>query len=102
MIARIAVIGIVRFPPERVADIRPHIRELVNATHALDGCIAYEVAEDLFDPGLLRFSELWPDAESLERHVRAPHIPPWHAAAKACGQMEKHFHVIEVASIKTT
>ncbi|MBU3738796.1 MAG: antibiotic biosynthesis monooxygenase [Rhodoferax sp.] len=99
---RIAVIGIVRFPPDRVAEIRPHIRALVTATHAHDGCIAYDVAEDLFDAGLLRFSELWPDADSLARHTTAPHIAPWHAAAKACGQMEKRFHVMEVAATKTT
>jgi quinol monooxygenase YgiN len=101
MNARIAVIGIVRFPPERVAEIRPYIKSLVAATHGHDGCIAYDVAEDLFDPGLLRFSELWPDAESLARHAAAPHIAPWHAAAKACGQMEKRFHIIDVAAVKT-
>ena len=100
MNAKVAVIGIVRFPPERVQDIRPHIRVLVEATRKNDGCIAYDVAEDLFDPGLLRFSELWPDEESLARHAVAPHIKPWHEAANLCGQMEKRFYVIQAGDIK--
>ena len=29
------------------------------------------VAADLFDPGLIRFSELWPDSETLTRHLNA-------------------------------
>lgn len=101
MTPKIAVQGIVRFPPDRVAAIRPYIKVLVEQTRAKDGCIAYDVAEDLFDPGLLRFSELWPDRESLERHATAPHIKPWHAASKECGQMEKRFHVFDVASTLT-
>jgi hypothetical protein len=54
--------------------VLPHLRTLVDSTYQNDGCIAYGVAEDPFDPGLIRFSELWPDDESLTRHLQAPHI----------------------------
>ena len=101
MNAKIAVIGIARFPPDRVADIRPHIQALVAATRRHDGCIAYDVAEDVLEPGLFRFSELWPDADSLQRHTTAPHIAPWHQAARDCGQLEKRFHVIQASDITT-
>lgn len=87
----VAVFGTLRFPPERVSEVLPHLRELVQATYQFDGCIAYDVAEDLFDPGLIRFSELWPDRDALARHLQASHIGPWRVAARECGLIDRHF-----------
>ncbi len=93
----VAIFGIVRFPPEQMAEVLPHLRALVEATYKNDGCIAYDVAEDPFDPGLLRFSELWPDQASLDRHLQAPHIQPWRDAARKCGMLERKFTAYEIA-----
>ena len=79
-----------------MAEVRPHLRKLVDATYRNDGCIAYDVAEDLFEPGLTRFSELWPDRESLARHLKAPHIEPWRAAALSCGLTERKFTAFDI------
>jgi quinol monooxygenase YgiN len=65
----VAVFGILRFPPEKMAEIKPHLKVLVDATYQNDGCIAYDVAEDLFDLGLIRFSELWPDSIISKHHI---------------------------------
>lgn len=92
----VAVFGTLRFPSERMAEVWPHLRKLVEATRRHDGCIAYDVAEDLFDPGLVRFSELWPDRESLQRHLRAPHIEPWRAMARRCGLLERTFVAYDI------
>ena len=94
---KIVVFGILRFPPGRLAEVRPHLRTLVEITIQSDGCIAYDVAEDPFDPGLIRFSELWPDHESLANHLNATHIEPWRAAARRCGLMERKFTAYDVA-----
>ena len=93
----VAVLGTLRFPPERMGEVLPHLRELVRATYQLDGCIAYDVGEDLFDPGLIRFSELWPDRDALARHLQAEHIGPWRIAAKACGLIDRHFTAHSIA-----
>ncbi|MBI5552738.1 MAG: antibiotic biosynthesis monooxygenase [Desulfobacterales bacterium] len=93
----VAIFGIVRFPPGKMAEVLPHLRALVAATYKHDGCIAYDVAEDPFDPGLLRFSELWPDQASLDRHLQAPHIQPWRDAARKCGMLERKFTAYEIA-----
>lgn len=87
----IVVIGEMRFPMDRMGAVRPHLQALVEATRQNDGCIAYDAAEDLFDPGLIRFSEVWPDRASLERHLQAPHITPWRAAAAANGVSGRKF-----------
>lgn len=92
----VAVFGTLRFPPDRVAEVRPHLRKLIEATYLNDGCIAYDVAEDPFDPGLIRFSELWPDRESLTRHLTAPHIEPWRAVARSHGLMERKFTAFDI------
>lgn len=92
----VAVFGTLRFPPERILEVRPHLRLLVETTYRTDGCIAYDVAEDPFDPGLIRFSELWPDRESLARHLKAPHIEPWRAAARNCGLLDRKFTAYDI------
>lgn len=92
----IAMIGTMQFPPQAMEALRPHILQLVEQTRANDGCISYDVAEDLFTPGLLRFSEVWPDMASLERHFTAPHIAPWREACAANGIGERKFTAFEM------
>lgn len=71
MEAKVAVFGTLRFPPENIEGVLPHLKAFVNATQEKDGCVLYVVAEDPFDKGLIRFSELWPDRKSLDRHLKA-------------------------------
>ena len=97
---RVAVFGILRFPPDRVSEVLPHLRALVETTYRNDGCIAYDVAEDPFDPGLIRFSELWPDHDSLAKHLAAPHIEPWRTIARQCGLIERKFTAYDVTRSK--
>lgn len=92
----VAVFGTLRFPPESMAEIRPHLQRLVETTYRTDGCIAYDVAEDPFDLGLIRFSELWPNQESLARHLQAPHIEPWRSAARNFGLLERKFTAYDI------
>jgi quinol monooxygenase YgiN len=83
-----------------MSEIRPHIKALVEATYQSDGCIAYDVAEDLFDPGLVRFSELWPNHESLTKHLQAPHIEPWRSVARSCGILERKFTAYDITGYR--
>jgi quinol monooxygenase YgiN len=96
MSPKVVVIGILRFPPSEVSNVLPHLKLLVDETKKNDGCTAYDVAEDPFERGLIRFSELWPDHESLQRHLQAPHIQPWRHAAKKCGLIERKFTAFDI------
>lgn len=98
MEAKIAVFGTLRFPPENIKSVRPHLKAFVKATQENDGCILYEVAEDLFDKGLIRFSELWPNRESLDKHLKASHIEPWRVQARKYGLMERVFNSYDISS----
>ena len=98
MDAKVAVFGILRFPAENIEQLIPYLELFVRSTQEFDGCLLYEVAEDPFDKGLLRFSELWPDRESLDKHLMAPHIEPWRAAAKKYGLIERVFYSYDIHS----
>lgn len=97
----VAVIGSLRFPPERIEEVLPHLRQLVESTRRQDGCIAYDVALDPFDPGLIRFSELWPDQQTLTRHLQAPHIEPWRTVARSCGLLQREFVAYDIVGSRT-
>ena len=99
-VAQVAVLGTFRFPPANIPAVLPHLKALVDATRAHDGCIAYDIAIDPFDPGLIRMSELWPDHASLERHLQAPHIEPWRKAVVEHGMIEREFMVYDVTNGK--
>ena len=62
------VAGTLRFLPAVLPSIWPHLRDRVETKRQRDGCIAYDVAVDAFDLGLIRFPEMWPDMASLEAH----------------------------------
>lgn len=95
---RVAVFGTLQFPSENINEVLPYLRILVETTYKVDGCIAYDVAEDPFEPGLIRFSELWPDRESLNNHLKAAHIGSWRSAAKKCGLIERKFMSYDIES----
>lgn len=98
---QVAVIGFLRFHPERVVDVLPHVRILLEASQKEEGNIGYWAGVDVFDPGVLRISELWVDAEALQQHVKAPHIAPWHAARDRCGMLESQYQIIDIAHLRT-
>lgn len=96
--SEVAVFGFLRFPFENLDDVAPHLKALVETTYENDGCIAYDVGFDPFDPGLIRFSELWPDRQSLDDHLNSPHVETWRTAARECGLMERKFDSYDLAS----
>ena len=97
MKAAVAVFGTLRFTPDSIPKVLPHLRVLIESTYESDGCIAYDVAVDPFDPGLIRFSELWPNHEALDKHLIAPHIEPWRTEARRYGLMKREFTAYDVA-----
>jgi quinol monooxygenase YgiN len=49
--------------------------QLVEATNRLDeGCMHYELYQDINNPRNLTFIEEWESMEALENHMAAPHF----------------------------
>ncbi len=91
----ILVMGTFRMPPENVALALSAAAQVVNATRAEDGCIAYSYAQDLFDPGLIHVSEKWRDRAALAAHARSAHMQEWIAARAGLNLSDRDIRVFE-------
>ena len=92
------VAGSFRIPPANMDAIRPHMAEVMAASQAEDGCLAYTYAEDVADPGLIRVFETWRDAEALAAHFKTAHMDRWRAAREGFGLSDRNIFAYEVAS----
>lgn len=96
------IVGTVRLPAQRLREARPVMARVVAASRAEDGCVDYSYAEDLFDPGLIRVTELWRDRAALDRHFASEHVAAWRAAWPALGIGERDLRVHEVGAARAT
>jgi quinol monooxygenase YgiN len=72
------------------------IADMVTASNAEEGCIAYAFTQDLGDPSILHIVEKWRNEAALAAHFAAPHMATFLAAV---GQLD--FQVIEALKFRT-
>ena len=94
----VAVIGQFRMPPESMDAARPLMRTVMEATRAEPGCVEYNYAEDVLDPGLIRVSEVWDSRAHLNQHLKTAHMAEWGAQRTALGLSGRDIAVYEVSS----
>lgn len=93
----VAVIGQFRIPPENMERAREPMRTVMEATRAEDGCVEYNYAEDLLEPGLIRVSEVWESRAQLAAHLKTPHMAVWAEERAALGLNGRAITVYEVS-----
>lgn len=91
----IVVVGQFRIPAERMAEARPLMRKVMEATRAEAGCIEYNYAEDVLDPGLIRVSEVWESRAQLGGHLKTPHMADWGEERAGLGLTGRNITVFE-------
>jgi quinol monooxygenase YgiN len=96
----VVLAGTVRFPPERMAEARERMREMMRLSRAEDGCIEYVYSEDLIEPGLVHVFEIWRDEAALHGHHTAPHFLAWRASRDEIGMHDRRMRRYDVASSK--
>lgn len=94
----LVIAGTIRVPPDRLEAFRPHMRAMLEASRAEDGCLEYAYAEDVAEPGLIRVFEAWRDQPALDAHFRTPHLAAWRAAWPEFGVSDRRLIAYEVAS----
>lgn len=62
---------------------------VIAASRSEPGCLAYEYATDLLEPGLFRVSEAWMDRQSLARHFESEHMVLWQRERAALGMFDR-------------
>jgi quinol monooxygenase YgiN len=73
----ILVLGTVRLAPDKLEAARPAMRQMVEASRAQPGCIAYGYAQDVLDPETIHVVEKWRDREALKAHFATVHMAEW-------------------------
>jgi len=56
------------------------IADMVAASNAEEGCIAYAFTQDVLQPGVLHIVEKWKDEAALAAHFATPHMAAFGAA----------------------
>jgi quinol monooxygenase YgiN len=72
------------------------IADMVAASNAEDGCIAYAFTQDVLDPSTLHIVEKWQDDAALAAHFATPHMAAFGAAI---GGLD--FQVVEALKFHT-
>ena len=91
----IVVVGQFRLPASRMDEARPAMAKVMLATRAEAGCVQYNYAEDVLDPGLIRVSELWQSRAQLAAHMQTPHMAQWVQERAGLGLTERSISVFE-------
>lgn len=85
----VAIVGQFRIPPENLAAARPLMVAVMQASRAETGCVEYNYAEDLLEPGLIRVSEVWESRAHLAAHFQSPHMRRWIAERAGLGLFDR-------------
>ena len=91
----IVVVGQFRLPVEQLAEAQDAMARVMLATRAEAGCVQYNYAADLLDPGLIRVSEVWESRAQLSAHLQTPHMQQWVEERAGLGLSERAITVYE-------
>lgn len=94
---KVIVIGTFRLPPERLTQARPAMEQVISASRAEPGCIAYAYAEDVSELGLFRVSEAWESREALAAHFETPHMIEWRRERDDLGMTDRKMFAYAVS-----
>jgi quinol monooxygenase YgiN len=70
----VALVVVFRAAPGKIDDLRSALLDLTVATRAEDGCLLYDLHEDVDDPDVLAFYEIWATPAAHAAHDATPHV----------------------------
>lgn len=80
--ALLTIVANFRAQPETVDLVRTELGKLLPVSRKENGCIQYDLHEDLKDAGHFLLYETWESRALWEHHVKAPHIAAFLKATK--------------------
>jgi quinol monooxygenase YgiN len=93
--------GTIRIAPERLAELRPHLRAQVEGSRVEPGCLDYALSEDPLDPGLIRVFEHFVDEDALAFHRASPHMAAWRLRCAELGVHDRRMSSFDVSDYRT-
>lgn len=59
---------------DKIKEVTELCKELVEETRKEEGCIKYEVFQDVNEPNVLTMIEEWDSVEALNKHMKSEHF----------------------------
>ena len=92
--------GTIRVAPERLAELRPHLKAQVEGSRGEPGCLDYALTEDPLDPGLIRVYEHFVDEAALAFHRARRPCAGWRACWPELGVGERRMSSFDVTDYR--
>lgn len=70
----VRVVAHITAKPEKIEETLEALTALIAPTRAEEGCIAYELLQDIGDATSFTFVEEWSSSESLNAHFETEHL----------------------------
>ena len=70
----VSLVVVFRAAPGRIDDLRSALLDLTVATRSEDGCVLYDLHEDVNDPDVLAFYEIWATPAAHAAHDETEHV----------------------------
>lgn len=96
----IVLAGTIRIAPGMREKALPHIRAIVTASRAEEGCLEYAFSFDVNDDHLVHIFECFRDRAAREAHRTMPHMDVWRAAWAEAGIGDRRMREYEVSSAR--
>lgn len=87
----ITVIAKVTAKENQIDVVKAGLKSVVEPTQNEDGCLLYELHQDVENPNIFFFYENWDSVEHLENHRMSEHMV--HLGETIKGLLEKHMEV---------
>ena len=81
----IIVTGVIDLDPAKREDAIAAAVEVMEATRAEEGSVAYTFSADLVDPGRFHLVEEWASAAAMEAHMATAHLAEFMGKIGGCG-----------------
>jgi quinol monooxygenase YgiN len=94
------IIGTIRLPPDKLGEAKSAMERMVSGSRAEPGCLEYSYAQDVFDAGLIRVTEVWSSRAALDAHFASPHLASWRASWPALGIGDRNLVLYEAGDAK--
>jgi quinol monooxygenase YgiN len=78
------VVAVAETSLEKAEELKSVCLGLIEPTRKEDGCLSYDLFQDVTNPGKFTFIENWQSKEHLDVHLKSPHFV---AAATAFGNL---------------
>lgn len=84
MSTKIALVVKFDIKSEYLEKAKSELLKILEPTRKEDGCLLYELHQDLDIPNVLMFYEIWETKEAWKKHDVMPHINKFREATKDC------------------